>query len=840
LTLRPSLILRSFTPGLLLTTLVAAFLAAGILSLNNMLVYTPDSARYLAWANSLAQCDGYKDATEPEPTRYVVHAPLYPMLLAPAEWLFPDSVAAAKATTLVVGIVALLAMYRWLRRKTGAPSAVLGTFLLAVNPLTLLYATQVLSDLPFAVAVILFFWYGETVVLPAGDNRLREYSLVAAVVAGLFLREVGLTLMMAAAAFFLWRREYRRFALVVLVALLFYLLWFIRNEVIVAGAENPPMRNTRVFLSHYYTPNQAGLVTELAARLWSNLQVYTKLVGRLLFFPDLASRSHSLVSPGDPFVSAAMRFLSVGQYGLTLLTIGLVLLGGWVESKRSPSFALVVSFLIFYPGLIMLYPINDIRFLYPILVLMVMCWTVGLAWTVERWRTWRPSGRGGQVLAAAVVAVALVPNVAWIQSFVRNSWEYRRSPGAFYEAVSRDPVYPESFTKPLDLAARWIVAHSDSTARVLTRWKETAFWLEGRKVVDADPQITPDAFDYLIRNYGVRFVVSLVSRGGLREHEALFAQSVRYRFVTAYRIANVEVVRVLRRAQDGPLAEEISPSGPVTREDSARMDFARALALLEDGRPAVAETLLTHLGGRIGRYGAIVFHIGVAKEFADHLPEAEKLFERFRSIPQAGSYLQQAWYHQEIIARLRRAEAAATPPDRANLFYVVAVNEWEVGFRHRALQLLDRAIREDSSFYPALIFKSIFEYKLGNLRGSRRMLAFAARFAPSNLLTTSLDTALMLSDSITRLRDAGAVIPLVLHRAGVLASMSLREEAIDDLLEVLRADPSNLVALRMAADLFYAKGIDEPALRIYRQLSSIGSSNAEVAARLAALERRWR
>ncbi|MFZ1978556.1 MAG: hypothetical protein WAV76_11430, partial [Bacteroidota bacterium] len=64
-------------PEFALVLLCILFFAAGLISLNTMIVYNPDSARYLVWANSLAKFSGYMDASGPELSRYVVHAPLY-------------------------------------------------------------------------------------------------------------------------------------------------------------------------------------------------------------------------------------------------------------------------------------------------------------------------------------------------------------------------------------------------------------------------------------------------------------------------------------------------------------------------------------------------------------------------------------------------------------------------------------------------------------------------------------------------------------------------------------------------------------------------------------------
>jgi len=76
-------------PEFFLALLCILFFAAGLASLNTMVVYTPDSARYLIWANSLAKFSGFEDSSAPELSRYVVHGPLYSVMLAPSQMIFP-------------------------------------------------------------------------------------------------------------------------------------------------------------------------------------------------------------------------------------------------------------------------------------------------------------------------------------------------------------------------------------------------------------------------------------------------------------------------------------------------------------------------------------------------------------------------------------------------------------------------------------------------------------------------------------------------------------------------------------------------------------------------------
>src|SRR6267154_1765915 len=77
------------------------FIAAGILRLNDLSLYTPDSTRYVIWGSTLAEGKGFIDVTQPDQDRFVVHAPLYAVLIAPVEIFFPLSVIAVKLWTLL-------------------------------------------------------------------------------------------------------------------------------------------------------------------------------------------------------------------------------------------------------------------------------------------------------------------------------------------------------------------------------------------------------------------------------------------------------------------------------------------------------------------------------------------------------------------------------------------------------------------------------------------------------------------------------------------------------------------------------------------------------------------
>ncbi len=153
--------MKTRVPTVVLLVMCLVFLCFGVLCINDTIYYTPDSPHYLGWAKSLASFEGFKITFGPEPMFYVINAPLYPVLIAPVAWFAPYSVPAAKAATLLFGVLTLVLFYHFAARAVGPTAALVGTAFLMISPLVLLYSTQVLSDVPITSELIIFLILAE-------------------------------------------------------------------------------------------------------------------------------------------------------------------------------------------------------------------------------------------------------------------------------------------------------------------------------------------------------------------------------------------------------------------------------------------------------------------------------------------------------------------------------------------------------------------------------------------------------------------------------------------------------------------------------------------------------
>ncbi|HVN47532.1 MAG TPA: glycosyltransferase family 39 protein, partial [Bacteroidota bacterium] len=411
------------------------FFALGIPALNQLLMYTPDCARYLAWSNALAQWKGFLDIAAAEPTRYVIHAPLYPLLLVPAAWIAPMSIAGAKITTLLLSLVALWLFYRWIEQTNGNRRAAwLAMAALAFHPLFFIFSTQVLSEIPFVVCLIAFFLFAKDIQESASEHW-KEYIFVAVIVAGIFLREVGLSLMLAATVFFFWKKQYQRALLIFLVSLLAYLIWFVRNEIIVAGIENPPLKNSTIFFSHMYTSTAAPFAMELWERLLGNVRVYWHYLVQLVFMPDIRTDSIGVLDLSHSMIKFGQLAARILEYPLFILSIGLCGYGARTLYRKSKDTILLFIFLCVYSIPILFYPINDIRFLFPLLILLFYAGAIG---TAELFQIASRTISRSLVTASlsALCFLSFLPNICWDIDYLYNSWHDTYDTESFVQTIS--------------------------------------------------------------------------------------------------------------------------------------------------------------------------------------------------------------------------------------------------------------------------------------------------------------------------------------------------------------------------------------------------------------------
>ena len=822
--------------------LLLAFLALSIWVVNDCILYTPDSARYVIWAQSLASFDGFHDATSPEATRYVVHAPLYPILLAPLGWLFSNIVVPAKILTILTAALLIVLFFVWVGCQVGPWIALTGSFFLAFNALTLVLSSQILSDIPFTAALVALVLMAERMEADPESRRVA-WGFALTLTAAVFLREVGLALLVASAVYLFLRKRYVALLLVCSLPVLFYLGWYYRNEVYIAGIENPPLRNVKLFLKHSITPEDSGLAEEFFARTRINLIVYANMAKGIFLFPQFLIRSFPVVLDSDAGMAVLSKVLAFAQYPLILLQYGLLAWGIALKWRERQSL-LVALFVLFYAALLLLYPINDVRFLYPVFVPALYYLIIGVGDLYRRWKSkWGGAARM-ITLGFLLCLLCALPTVTWLAGFVVHGRTYLQRVGT--PAVPYDPPLrtPELYMRPASLAGRWIAEHSDSSTMVLARWKELAFWLDGRKVLDSEPSISFSLFEAVLRDYDIGFIVSFVMYPGIREFEFQMLKSKRFEFRTVFRAGNYEILQVIDR--EGGSSAPVKHGKPLVelpivrvgeREQTARDLFAAGISALEDRRAKEAFNTFSVLT-EVSRGSAyLALYRGIALSFGGQFDGALSYFSRFAYEQQAGQYLMDARFHSILIREFQQAEGDSIPAERARILHRISANYWDIGFHERAQAVLMKSIEADSTFSPALIFGLYYALEQKDLVEAKSYLTLMERMSPPHPMLKPVRQILSLTDSARVTKNAVARASYELELAKTYAVMGLNDLAIEYALRVVAVEGENVRALEVLAQSYELKRRTWPARTILRRILELEPQNLIAQEKLHELEK---
>lgn len=825
-----------------LWVLSIAFLALSIWVVNDCMLYTPDSARYVIWAQSLASLDGFHDVTSPEATRYVVHAPLYPILLAPLGWFFTNIVIPAKILTILSAALLVVLFFVWVGRQVGPRIALIGSFFLAFNALTLVLSSQILSDIPFTVALVALVLIAESMEVDQDSKRLA-WGFAVTLTAAIFLREVGLALLVGSAVYLLLRKRYFALLLVCSVPVLFYLGWYYRNEVYIAGIENPPLRNVKLFLKHSITPEDSGLAGEFFARMRINLVVYANMAKGLFLFPQFLIRSFPVVLDSDAGMAVMSKILSYAQYPLIIVQYGLL---GWgiVLKRRDRHSLLIGLFVLFYAALLLLYPINDIRFLYPVFVPALYFLVVGGNDLLDRWKAMWGCVPWLTYLGVALCLLCALPTITWLTDFLVHGETYLQR--TEHRTSPYDPPLktPELYMRPASLVGRWIAEHSDSSTMVLARWKELTFWMNGRKVLDSEPSISFSLFEAVLRDYDIGFIVSFVMYPGIREFEFQMLNSKRFEFQTVFRAGNYEVVQVIDRETSPSVAlnhrrrsAEVPPVRVNDREATARELFADGVRSLEDHRAKEAFNTFSVLT-EVSRGSAyLALYRGIALSFGGQFDGALSYFSRFAYEQQAGQYLMDARFHSILIREFQQAERDSVPAEKARILHRISANYWDIGFRDRAQAVLKRSLEADSTFSPSMIFGLYYALEQKDLAGAKSYLSLVQGISPPHPMLKPVGQILLLTDSARLAKNPAARAKYEFDLAKTYAGMGLNDLAIEYALRVVAVEERNVRALEVLAQAYELKRRTWSARKILERILAIEPESAIAKEKVAALER---
>ena len=225
--------------------LIAAFTMMGTLRLNDCDLFNPDSPRYVLYSQSIVDLGEYRATDLPGSPVYTWRPPGLSMLLAPMMALRPYDVVAAKVVVLLTGALLLWVVFQFAVLHCSGWEALCVTALVASSPSFFVMSTEVLTEVPYAVGVmiVLTILSRSTMTETADPSQQKRYwrmaMMVIATIALAFtpwLRTAGIALVAAAALWVVSSRARYQWIPTVAGAVIAFLALAWRNKQ--AGGEN--------------------------------------------------------------------------------------------------------------------------------------------------------------------------------------------------------------------------------------------------------------------------------------------------------------------------------------------------------------------------------------------------------------------------------------------------------------------------------------------------------------------------------------------------------------------------------------------------------------------------
>ncbi len=788
--------------------LCGIFLISGILRLNDLSIYTPDSSKYLIWANSLAHGKGFTDDTQPTVDRFVVNAPLYSALIAPVAYFFPGSVVAAKIWTLFLGLLAIVLFYLYLHRLAGYPAALIGAACLALNPAMLLFSTEMLSEAPFIallLAVLLILESMET--RPQGYPRISFPALVLLLAFVPLLREAGAALVLAVVLYYFLLKNYRRGAIILAASAIVSFAWYYRNQVWVGSLQGPQRGNLSLVSQHFVTSADAPLVNEILLRIWYAAQAYLGHLGEMFFY-SFASPQFSDLLVNPPGILRLMQSVqNAVSIPLALLLLILMCLGVAADIRKRPTAGIRLMTTLIFLAAIFAYPVNDIRFLLPLYPLCIFYLLEGCTWCITKFSAL--SVLRSKSLAYLLAAVILFPNLMGIEELLRTNQAFLRSPR---DLILHSNRISSLYRFDWRTMGEWIAQHTSDRTVFASPMKELAVVSGGRKVLDLDPGTGVADFEASLRNNHAEYILAVIE-GDLNLYEFQMTQTRRFWFEPVCDAENLHLLRIHSVFLEPAAGNLFSPADTVSAIHLMRQGNED----LKSGLYTQALSTFTDAYERFPRHPAIVYGRMTAAYMHGDTSTGTLMYNRLLSLPQTLAYAALARQQIDAMRFLRTSSTSSQLEERAVARLKSAMIYWRLGYYRRAAEIVDTLLDTGSQYFFGLLWGTHFNLQNGDTMKANRFLSAVNTIDSTNIVGESFTRVFRLCDSLAQARTDSLRSRLLLDIARVYLLIDLNEEAIDEAEKALHAAPLNLDAAVFIGQVYERKGAVRTAEQIFRK-----------------------
>ncbi|QDT99798.1 hypothetical protein [Gimesia aquarii] len=531
----PQSLFRSHKIGIIALLLI--FSSIAMARWNQLYFFTPDSARYVMMAKSIANGSGYREIDTPGEPLYAHRPPGMSVLLTPAALIAPYNVLLAKTTVLFAALALITLLYQYVRQlhatETGLANqsstglywpALLITGLFAINPYTLFFSTLVMSEIPFmACSLGIFYLLAIRQDQPGKKDLLLFTNLLIFLP---FLRTIGVALVLAIGLWAIVRRKRWPWLTGVACSLLASGIWMYRNSALEKSGYSS------IALKEIESQGILGTFIGIFQRCITHFESFCQKL-----FPDMpgaAPRYSRMILDENHILPGPVWFyLIFGGLVLTLSLYGMI-------KRRDQGGTAALGYVILSLGMLSLWPWIQQRFTLPLLPIVLAFVPAGWSAFVQHIEISRPQTRKVMITAFSVLLLFFCSKL--IQTdyrLVNANLQMVTHPNQFY----RDQLPPNQFSN-WTTAGEWIKQNTSPDSRLITRRADVATTGQRYQTLDFFETTNAEKLHQKIQDFSANYLVSFDRNTVSAFPWHLLDQDLVYRITPVYDKQGVMILKL--------------------------------------------------------------------------------------------------------------------------------------------------------------------------------------------------------------------------------------------------------------------------------------------------------
>ena len=515
--------------------LILVLFAAGALSrFNRLHLFDPDSPYYVMMARSLVELHGYSRTDDVSRSAFTYRPPGMSVLLMPAAVVSPNNALVAKLTVLGMALVMLGLVYVTARDSTAENKqldwgALAVLAIVASSPYTLLFGTEVLSEVPFVAGVLAVL---RAVTHQSTRPTVRRLLFVTILLAFLpFVRTTGIVMVAAIGLWSCLNRSRWIWLVPVSGAIVAAALW---------AARNASIGETTYSTAILGNASSSGLVALLVSMLL-RATAYMGLIFELLL-PGLTPGfpGYEMVTVDGTIIPAVPKLL------IFLCGSGVCLAALYgLYARRSRDGGLAALYLAMYMAVLMVWPWTHERLAWPMIPVMWTFVPSGCRWLASRFKF---RSLPAPIYRAAIASLVLAlcswqgyHDTRMIRANLAFVWNSER----FY--AEAEPGY---YYADWNAAGRWLAQNSPVDSRVLTVHADVASTSHRPQEMFAFDSANISTLHRAIEDQSVDYLIVPSRRMPFAFPWELQGVDPKYAYEVAYEQRNVAILTVRPRSKD--------------------------------------------------------------------------------------------------------------------------------------------------------------------------------------------------------------------------------------------------------------------------------------------------